>query len=625
MFGLLINPRPHHDESLSGYLQRLALANGLTSNDALRAFKQADDCDVKEWIRHCGTPRSWHEAAVELRSPITRPFKIWSVRSVRFCAQCLAEGGYWKETWEITLVTSCTSHRTELLNCCPHCSLKTCHNSMLDNRCKACGFSLASPGAEEYTRLASEPCQWLSSALENAFYSPPLPNAGGLSGLPFNDLHELAARLAVRRTRAQTLMQLKVPEISSVGVSRTLADAAARILMDWPSAFRQLLGDLKHAHSSSGEWKVTSAFGPIYRDIHHSLSSPCFSFVRDEFESYLLEEWAAPLSNRNRYLSHQTVENHLWVPLQTGAKAMGLSRAALVTLCQRGLVDHREENRGSRLLRVVHLGQLQEVSYHRHAAVTLSGASKILGLSMTRVRQLLSGGLLEFFGEHQVGRSPWLVSRDSLDELMPGDVDLVTESGLLTINFTAKHYLPAGGGLVELLQAIKSGALQAYRSNKDESAALGQLLVRSTDLALWMQERFRESDFEFSGLSVSQAAAILGVKEEVAYACVRLGLLKSNPAKIGRCTQHRVTPKAIETFRQRYILGPEIAAYLGMSPRDSLRHLWDIRFRPVAGPTMVNASCRQYVWSRSKKLADYLVWRTAHGSDADATQASVQA
>ncbi|MGJ7547454.1 TniQ family protein [Pseudomonas alloputida] len=608
MFGLLINPRPHHDESLSGYLQRLARANGLTGIDALKAFKQADDSDVNEWIHHVDTPRSWSEAAVELRSPITRPFKIWSVRSTRFCAQCLVEGGYWREAWEITLVTSCTSHRTELLDCCPHCSAKTCRNSMLDNRCKACGLPLGGHGPEECTRFASEPCQWLSSALEKAFYSPPLSDAGGLSGLPFNDLHELAARFAVRRTRAQTLMQLKVPDMSSMSVPRTLADAAGRILMEWPTAFRKFLGDLKHNHSSSGEWKVTSAFGPIYRDIHHSLSAPCFSFVRDEFESYLLDEWAAPLSNRNRYLSHQ-----------------GLSRAAVVNLCLRGLIDHREEKRGSRLLRVVHLGQLQEVSYHRHAAVTLNGASKILGLSMTRVRQLLSAGLLEFFGDHQVGRSPWLVARDSLDELMPDVVDLVAESGLVTISFIAKHYLPAGGGLVELLQAIKSGALQAYRSDEDESAALGQLLVNSADLSLWMEERFRGSDLKFSGLSVPQAAVILGVKEEVAYACVRLGLLKSNPAKIGRCTQHRVTPKAIETFRQRYILGPEIAAYLGMSPRDSLRLLWDIRFRPVAGPTMVNASCRQYVWSRSKKLIDYLVWRTTHGSDPDAAQASVHA
>lgn len=76
-------------------------------------------------------------------------------------------------------------------------------------------------------------------------------------------------------------------------------------------AFRQLLSDLKDTYSNSDDWKLANAFGPIYRDIHHDLNAPCFSFVRDEFESYLLEEWVAPLANRNRYLSHQAVENHL--------------------------------------------------------------------------------------------------------------------------------------------------------------------------------------------------------------------------------------------------------------------------------------------------------------------------
>ena len=110
---------------------------------------------------------------------------------------------------------------------------------------------------------------------------------------------------------------------------------------------------------------------------------------------------------------------------------------------------------------------------------------------------------------------------------MSSGVRQATESGLVTISFIAKHYLPAGGGLVELIQAIKTGALQAYRCDKDEPAALGVWLMRPTDLTSWMEERFQGSNLEFSGLSVPKAAVILGIKEEVAYTCVRLGLLES--------------------------------------------------------------------------------------------------
>lgn len=50
MFGLLINPRPHQDESLLGYLQRLAKANGLPRKELLTAFARADETDVADWL-----------------------------------------------------------------------------------------------------------------------------------------------------------------------------------------------------------------------------------------------------------------------------------------------------------------------------------------------------------------------------------------------------------------------------------------------------------------------------------------------------------------------------------------------------------------------------------------------
>lgn len=73
-----------------------------------------------------------------------------------------------------------------------------------------------------------------------------------------------------------------------------------------------------------------------------------------------------------------------------------------------------------------------------------------------------------------------------------------------------------------------------------------------------------------------------------------------------------VKPTAIERFRRKYILGPELAVFLGMSPKHTTHHLWMNGFRPVAGPSIVKSLCRQYVWARSKKLVDYLTWKAAH-------------
>ena len=35
-----------------------------------------------------------------------------------------------------------------------------------------------------------------------------------------------------------------------------------------------------------------------------------------------------------------------------------------------------------------------------------------------------------------------------------------------------------------------------------------------------------------------------------------------------------VKPTAIERFRRKYILGPELAVFLGMSPKHTTHHLW---------------------------------------------------
>ncbi len=64
-------------------------------------------------------------------------------------------------------------------------------------------------------------------------------------------------------------------------------------------------------------------------------------------------------------------------------------------------------------------------------------------------------------------------------------------------------------------------------------------------------------------------------------------------------------------------MGPEIAVYLGTSTKEAFKLLWEARFRPVAGPTIPNAACRQYVWVRSKKLIEYLMDEAMQSDDPD--------
>ncbi|MNE11837.1 Helix-turn-helix domain protein [compost metagenome] len=271
----------------------------------------------------------------------------------------------------------------------------------------------------------------------------------------------------------------------------------------------------------------------------------------------------------------------------------------------------------NRVGKVIDLSHLREISLRIKGAVNMMQAARLLHISTVRVRQLVAAGIIRVFGGEPRHGESWLIDGNSIADLSIESIISGAEKDLVTVSYLAKHHLPAGGGLVELIQAIRSGEIRAYRGADDGHSTLGYWLVKPQDLTGWLHTSFHGKSSEFPGVSVGKAAVLLGLKEEVAYSFVRLGLLWSTSVKRGRCTQQMVKPDAIERFRRRYILGPEIAVYLGMSPRDSLKHLWEIRIRPIAGPTISTASCRQYVWARSKKLVDYLAWKAAHSEDLD--------
>ncbi|MGX1182964.1 hypothetical protein AB7M29_000643 [Pseudomonas sp. F-14 TE3623] len=610
MFGLLINPHPQRDESLLGYLQRLAGANGLAGNELIKAFQEASDEDVTDWFGSMTLPVSWPAVSSELRRPTTQALKAWSLQCKRFCSCCLAERAYWRESWDLTLVTSCSIHGVPLQDRCPGCSVKINRDAMLANCCKSCGYFLSL--RDTPTTDAEGACAWMTAAMEIRFRQEYKLGCSDLDALTYEELHALSVRLAARIVKSENSKSLKLANSGSLEVSSELAQAAGEILMNWPRAFRDLLSDLRSTRPTGTGWKLASAFGPIYRDIHHDLQASCYAFVRAEFESFVQQAWEAPLAKRNRYLSEKTITGHRWVFIDEAARLTGLLKSCVQRLHDHGEVDSREIVHSSgRKSKVVDVDQVRELALLMEKAVNLRQAAKLLHINLERVRQLTSGGILKFYGGRPKAGEQWLIDVDSLGGLEIARTQAPPGNTLVTVNYLAKHHLPTGGGLVEMIKAIKSGELRAFRDADESKTAIGYWLLRPQDLTDWMQRMLQKSS-DFPGITVGKAAALLGVKEEVGYAMVRLGILWSTSVRKGRSTVLMVKPAAIEKFRRKYILGPELAVFLGMSPKHTTHHLWMNGFRPVAGPSIVKAPCRQYVWPRSKKLVDYLAWKAAH-------------
>jgi hypothetical protein len=157
----------------------------------------------------------------------------------------------------------------------------------------------------------------------------------------------------------------------------------------------------------------------------------------------------------------------------------------------------------------------------------------------------------------------WLIDCRSINELIDEKLPTLTRA---CVDQLLASILCPRGWVGQLVQAIRAGELRAYGPAENGSVAVGAWLLKPQDFAAWQQARAENKSRVFPGLSVVKAAALLGVKEQCAYAFVQLGLLWSTAVERGRRTQLMVKPQAIDRFRRGYILGPEIAVYLGSRP-----------------------------------------------------------
>ncbi|MBX8573808.1 TniQ family protein [Pseudomonas cichorii] len=586
MFGLLITPKPVVDESLYGYLYRLAHANGLAGLEVIAMHRSCVAAGQAEWVQiHSSV--SWLLSVEELVHPATDAIKVWSLQHRKCCSQCLEESQHWRALWDLTLATCCPVHKNSLQDHCSVCGAQFKPGVMETFECTECGTSL-SFGANPIR--ADSMALWVTCEFERRLRHRPT-NSDPLSHLTINEFHELAKRFGVRESHSVLDKPLKLAGAGALAAAIPLATAAGQILKDWPHGFWAFLDKLAITRQAVPGWKLRSVFGQTYKDIHSGLKGAAFQFVRNAFGRYVESRWEGPLARRNRYLCSDTITSHRWVSIQAAAKKVNVPPALLHRMVANGELSHREMNYPSgRIGLVVDYSELTMCAEQLKHAVSLEEAADCLSITKPRVRQLLGAGLLRPLGGKPSPGEQWWIDGSSLSHLGTALPCPPITDGLVSITQLAKLELPTKGSFVELIASIQGGEITAYVVNPDDDIALGK----------WLVPRCRITSIYSSdpNLSVVEAAFLLGVKQEVAYALIRSGLLTSYPIRSGRRTAKCVPQEAIRDFNQSFVLGPELARINKTSLKSIPSIMREHGVLPVAGPGVVGANCRQYVWPR---------------------------
>lgn len=611
MLGLSVLPDPHDDEDLLGFLCRTAQLNALTSAELLKAFRCAAMEDVASWTKGGGRPAAWANQSVELRYPGTRPARAWNYRSRKFCPSCLGDAPYWRASWSLMLVTCCTRHSSWLQDCCGTCGASLSIDAMGHSHCTNCGAPLF--GVNTETGGASKGALWVSRQLALRISQKRVNTNHVTAHLTLPDFHEVALRIGIRGDTADRRKPLRLRDAGTLAVAKPIADGAGNALMAWPKGFYCLLDTIRERRAYAVDWRIRNAMGPIYQDIYRHLNDARFDFIRQAFEGYVHDRWEAPLARRNRNLGPQIVRGHQWVPVPDAARKVGVDPSLLRRMGVHHEIPTRELVTDSgRLARVINLSAAIDSADRLRRAMTLEQAASQLEISDNRVRQLLTAGLLVALGGPPRAGERWWIDLASIEQCSRCGRRVITKNEhSVSVAHIAKYQISEAKQFVAMILAIQSGQLSVWVPPQARQQ-IGSWLLNEEEVANW---RSQEQEKRPVRLSINDVALQLGVKQEVAYALVRSGILPAVVEKIGRRAAQWVNASALHQFRKRYVLGNELARLSGTSPKQIAQRLRISGILPVAGPTSASAPCRQYIWKRTRNILALAAAKKPHGRD----------
>jgi hypothetical protein len=375
-----------------------------------------------------------------------------------------------------------------------------------------------------------------------------------------------------------------------------IMNATASLLDEWPRRFHELLERLRDAKRDSKRLGIV--YGRLYRSIYHDLPDHGYHFLRTAFEAYLNERWPGILAKRNRRLRAITVAQHQMLPLGALARITKSSKATIKHLAAAGAVDGTAINHKSgRTSWAFPQGAVAVTIERISDSMTLLEARRTLGLTKSRLHELIDAGLIRAWVNPRRRKSAiWALSRKDIRAVLEmGVVAAVPESCSdgqgIALRQVLQTWQLRKGEFPSLIQAIWSERL-SFNRFAPTSNGIGNGCLIATDLRSWIASIRADSRMT---VSIDQAAAMLGLKQQVVYELARGKFLATEICQTGDLPGRRVTQSAIADFQRDYVALTSLARDLGVSVRRTLN---EIATPPACGPRVDGT--RQYFYRRSE-------------------------
>ena len=604
---------PYHDESLAGFIMRLAENHGYdragpileplqleTESLRLVAEQHADDPVLAEYLAL--TPNELaqlsggvgggrrvlgHELPRELVNQSTR----------RACPLCLEEEPYHRALWDVSVLTVCPTHAVRLLDKChvckrpltwrvgplTHCSSPKCAADLRMAHCEAIttGRTLGVKAVKDLLSRGSSP----------GFHSliQQLPVRDQLMLMLHLGNQKLGGRSVPRPTRLLKTAGERLHDILDFGHTQCVL---------WPAAYHQVLEKWHQAPpSGKGRFGVRKLSGHLLYTLD-AINEPWSRLMANEIVEFIVSK--PELATRAPEIAKRRRQVPVDQRMMTMVEACTVLRVSYETLTK--LAEERDLYRvpptGSGAPALLWAGRVLALAERRSALLTKVDVVGILGCDKAAVEKLAHVGLLPYRVEG--GRTAYTATGVTalLDDLQSrvcasGDI-----AGLLIgMGPVARRVCMSGFDVVDVVLAVLTGKLTP-RAIEPKARGVQKFLFCSVEVTQFIRQHvtvYRTT------MSVNDAAQVLRVKQEVAYHWVRAGLLGTTASDVLGETGRRVTGEALEAFQRRFMTSVEYGRQHGLS----WRHLADVLERmglqPVSGPSVDGG--RQFLFNRAELAA----------------------
>ena len=594
---LPIRPHPIPNESLRGYIGRVALANGYSGPDWMmrhlsgKALHQSTLATISAAIGKSTSQLAGLEGIIPGDTDARHlcvlggrrlPSDFWRLSLRQICPRCLAESGFAEASWEDMRRVTCAIHQTTLVDACPSCSQPLSWTLGGLTRCQ-CGMDLCSvePEAASSSLLVAE--RYAFGGTESS--NPPFPAVWlDLSDRQRLKLISLLGDLAPSAEAMACITHAKV---------RLAMQTAGRILSDWPAGLMKALETIDR-----GEPSLRRSLGRFLSKVDALPTAPAFVPLREAISHYVGEVRTAPCHPQVLKHRNATAFRKRSVGIARASAELALARGSVKKLIRAGRLAGRVAAAGKRCFTSIPPNAVEAYRSLRTASLTTREVRLEFGLSRDRFRELCHAGILPVLeGRDQTEQAVWRIDRHRLDVLKRQLDDAAsaspTEATENVISLaTACRTRLIEGELALTLSAILDGRLPVIGRLK--GLAVIPSLVVDADRHLELRDEWRTE--QSNTLSIVEVAEQMAVKQEVAYHLVRQGLLQTATAATHRRNQ-RVAMQQLQEFKTAYVWLRDLARGARTSPKH-LRTLLDKEgIRPISGPDV--DGCRQTLFRRA--------------------------